>query len=125
MQTKGIAIRITEDLYNKIETQNIPRNDLVTDALNQYFTSDISNHKKTKDIPTEFYEEVYNSIYNIEVIPLKKKIQHQQEMNDLLHESIDDLKKDKHFLQTQCSDLVKALHVLKKESFWKRKNLTK
>ena len=121
MQTKGIAIRITEELYNKIETQNIPRNDLVIDALNQYFTADIHNHQETNDVPTEVYEEVYSTLYNIEVVPLKNKIQYQEEIIHVLRESIENLKKDKHFLQTQCTDLVKALHYLKKESFWKRK----
>jgi predicted RNase H-like nuclease (RuvC/YqgF family) len=101
--------------------QNLPRNDLVIDALNQYFTSDINEHHETNDMPTEVYEEVYSTLYNIEIIPLNKKLQHQEDIINLLHDSIENLKKDKQFLQTQCTDLIKTLNNQKKLSFWKRR----
>jgi hypothetical protein len=121
MQTKGIAIRITEDLYDKIEMQNISRNDLITDALTQYFSSTFDLHKDIQDIPSEVYDEVYNNLYNIEIIPMKNKIKHQEQIIALLQESINTLKKDKGFLQKQCSDLISTFNHLKKQPFWKRK----
>ena len=120
MQNKGIAIRINEDLYNKIEKQNIPRNDLVTDALIQYFSSPEGHQLEKQEIPSDVYDEVYNTLYNSEIVPLKAKIKHQEEIVLMLQQSINSLKDDKKFLQEQCSNLISTYKYLKKERFWKR-----
>ena len=120
MQTKGIAIRINEDLYNKIEKQNIPRNDLVTDALIQYFSSPEGHQLEKQEIPSDVYDEVYNTLYNNEIVPLKAKIKHQEEIVLMLQQSINSLLDDKKFLQNQCSNLISTYSYLKKERFWKR-----
>ena len=120
MQNKGIAIRINEDLYNKIEKQNIPRNDLVTDALIQYFSSPEGHQLEKQEIPSDVYDEVYNTLYNNEIVPLKAKIKHQEEIVLMLQQSINSLLDDKKFLQNQCSNLISTYSYLKKERFWKR-----
>ena len=121
MQTKGISIRITEDLYNKLEDQDKPRNDVVTNALVKYFEPNQNFESDIQEIPNELYEEIYSNIYNMEIPPLKAKIDHQIEIISILKSQIDNLERDKQFLQNQCNGLIETCSNLKKESFWKKR----
>lgn len=125
MQTKGIAVRITEDLYNKIEDQDISRNDLVTEALVKYFEPGQVFEPVITEIPEDIYDEVYSSLYNIEIAPLKTKIDHQIELISMLESQIEKLELDKQFLQDQCNGLIETCKNMKKESFWEKRRKRK
>lgn len=122
VKTKGIAIRLSSDLLQKIDQQDTSRNELVSQALTHYFNNNHSQDMQTDDISTEQYEEIYSTLYNNEVSPLKKTIQHQQETIQQLELQINDLKQDKQFLMNHCNDLATICKTQKKQRFWHRKH---
>jgi len=102
--TKGIAIRLDKELYNKIERHEMPRNNLVQEAIVQF----LDNNAKDDDlineddgISDEIYSEVYNTLYNSEMLPLKQKIQSQEKIINLLEKQLNEARGDKLFLQNQ------------------------
>ena len=57
---------------------------------------------KDKDnIPDDVYGEVYNTLYNSELLPLKQKIQSQEKIIALLKIQLNEVREDKQFLQSQ------------------------
>ncbi len=101
--TKGIAIRLDQEIYKKIEKHELPRNDLIQKAVMNFLEDDSITNKSDleENIPDEIYEEVYNTLYNAEVAPLKQKVEHQQEMITLLKEQLNESRSDKKFLQNE------------------------
>jgi len=74
MKLKGVAIRISSDLYHKMEQQETPRNELVSRALDQFFEKEQNFDETDGEIPIEIYEEIYSTLHNNEIAPLKKDI---------------------------------------------------
>ena len=100
--TKGIAIRLNKELYNKIENHKMSRNNLVNEAIVQFLDNNPKDDLKNEDsIPDEVYSEVYNTLYNSEMMPLKQKIQSQEEIIKLLEKQLSEVRSDKLFLQKQ------------------------
>lgn len=125
METKGVAIRISSDLYNKMEQQKTPRNELICLALNQFFEKEYSPEKTDEEIPIEIYEEIYSTLHNNEIAPLKKNIDHQKLTINFLKTQIEELKQDKQFLMDHCNDLITTFQKQKNRSFWERRKQRK
>lgn len=108
--TKGIAIRLNKELYNKIESHEMSRNNLVQEAVIQFLNNTKNSGLKEEEdgIPDDIYGEVYNTLYNSEMLPLKQRIQYQEETITLLKEQLNEVREDKLFLQSQ----LKALTIL-------------
>ena len=105
-ETKGIAIRLDKELCDKIENHEMSRNSLVQEAIIQFLNNTKGSGLKDEDsIPDDIYGEVYNTLYNSEMLPLKQKIQYQEEMITLLKEQLNEVRKDKIFLQSQLQAL--------------------
>jgi len=125
MKTKGVAIRISSDLYHKIEKQETPRNELVSHALTQFFEKEHSSNKIDEEIPIEIYEEIYSTLHNNEISPLKKDIDRQKYTIDSLKTQIVELKQDKQFLMDHCNDLITTFQKNQNHSFWQRRKIRK
>jgi len=105
-ETKGIAIRLDKELFNKIEKHEMSRNNLVQEAVIQFLNNTKDSYVKDEDsISDDIYGEVYNTLYNSEMLPLKQKIQYQGETIILLKEQLNEVRKDKIFLQSQLQAL--------------------
>ena len=105
-ETKGIAIRLDKELYNKIENHEMSRNNLVQEAVIQFLNNTKGSDLKDEDsISDDIYGEVYNTLYNSEMLPLKQKIQYQEEIITLLKEQLNEVREDKIFLQSQMQTL--------------------
>ena len=118
-QTKGVAIRISNDLYQRLEQEETPRNELITQALDLYFNHDENGKKTDEEIPIEIYEEIYSTLHNNEISPLKKQCDHQKEIISSLKSQIQDLQQDKQYFMNHCQDLVITFQK-QKRSFWKK-----
>jgi len=106
--TKGIAVRVHEDVLQVIEKSDLERSELIEKAVLNYFGTKSSNQNidlSTDDLSDEFYAEVYNEIYNVEMVPLKQQLRHQQEIMMLLQEKIAGLEEDKSYLKSELSKL--------------------
>ena len=104
--TKGIAIRLDKELYNKIENHEMSRNNLVQEAVIRFLNNTKGSGLKDEDsISDDIYGEVYNTLYNSEMLPLKQKIQYQEETITLLKEQLNEVREDKIFLQSQMQAL--------------------
>jgi len=101
--TKGIAIRLDKELYNKIESHEMSRNSLVQEAIVQFLDNNAKDDdlKNEDSISDEVYSEVYNTLYNSEMLPLKQKIQSQEKIINLLEKQLNEVRGDKLFLQNQ------------------------
>ena len=109
-KTKGIVIRITPKLLQKVEQDKTPRNELISKALDQYFYNNSTQIQNNEDTPIEIYEEIYSTLYNTEIPPLTIKISNLNKTISLLENQINELKKDKQFLMDHCNDLIKNNH---------------
>ncbi len=106
--TKGIAVRVHEDVLQVIEKSELERSELIEKAVLNYFGKRSENQNPdmtTDDLSDEFYAEVYNEIYNVEMVPLKQQLRHQQEIMMLLQEKIAGLEEDKSYLKSELSKL--------------------
>ena len=104
--TKGIAIRLDKELYNKIENHEMSRNNLVQEAVIRFLNNTKGSGLKDEDsISDDIYGEVYNTLYNSEMLPLKQKIQYREETITLLKEQLNEFREDKIFLQSQMQAL--------------------
>jgi len=105
-ETKGMAIRLDKELFNKIEKHEMSRNNLVQEAVIQFLNKSKDSYLKDEDsISDDIYGEVYNTLYNSEMLPLKQKIEYQGETIILLKEQLNEVRKDKIFLQNQLQKL--------------------
>ena len=105
-ETKGIAIRLDKELFNEIEKHEMSRNNLVQEAVIQFLNNPKDSDLKDEDsISDDIYGEVYNTLYNSEMLPLKQKIQYQGETITLLKEQLTEVREDKLFLQSQLQAL--------------------
>jgi hypothetical protein len=121
METKGIVIRINPKLLHKIEQDKTPRNELITHALTQYFNNKSTQKENDEEIPIEIYEEIYSNLYNIEISPLRLKINNLKKTISLLETQINELKKDKQFFMDHFNDLIKNQDNHKKLSFLRKR----
>ncbi len=106
--TKGIAVRVHEDVLQVIEKSELERSELIEKAVLNYFNNRSEKQNadlSTDDLSDEFYAEVYNEIYNVEMVPLKQQLRHQQEIMMLLQEKIAGLEEDKSYLKSELSKL--------------------
>ena len=105
-ETKGIAIKLDKEIYNKIENHEMPRNNLVQEAVIQFLNNKKGSGLKDEDsISDDIYGEVYNTLYNSEMLPLKQRIQYLEETITLLKEQLNEVRQDKLFLQSQLQAL--------------------
>jgi len=72
-KTKGIAIQLSTDLYQKIQQEHTSTNKIISEALHQYYHTKDTSRNQTQDIPIQLYEEIYSTLHNNEITPLKKK----------------------------------------------------
>lgn len=113
---KGIAIQLETQLLKKLDNQDTPRNDIINKALETFFTEEEKNQsafvqveedeQKEQQIPSEtmtedLYNEIYSTLYNTEVIPLKNQMSLQRELIETLQYEIEEYKNDKTFLKHQ------------------------
>ena len=106
--TKGIAVRVNEDVLQCIEKSDLERSELIEKAVLKYFDSQSEfqdTELTTDDLSDDYYAEVYNEIYNVEVVPLKQQMRHHQEIMMLLQERIAGLEEDKSYLKHELSKL--------------------
>lgn len=120
-EKKGIAIHIPSDLLEKIEQQNIPRNDVITEALVDYFGERPEKQQDPEEIPIEVYDEIYGTLHNLEITPLKRKLDQARKTINLLENQINDLQKDKEFLMRHCDELINTFQKQKRSLFSKTK----
>jgi hypothetical protein len=100
--TKGIAIRVSNEIFKELENQDLDRNELINEALRTYFEKNQLIESIEDDrIPDEVYIEVYNTLYNSEVAPLLKQLASQQRLTTVLSDEIKEYKEDKQFLKNQ------------------------
>ena len=107
---KGIAIQVETKLLKKIDDLEVPRNDLIHQALESFLTK---NQKKdtafvkieAKDISEQtsedLYNEIYSTLYNTEITPLKDQLRLQRELIETLQYEIEEYRNDKTFLKHQ------------------------
>ncbi|MDG6219557.1 MAG: hypothetical protein QCI00_08985 [Candidatus Thermoplasmatota archaeon] len=153
-QKKGIAIRIDKDLLDEIDNHNLPRNDLVSKAIEAYIhqtekseNSPVKNKKKpisswaevnenskklknitdktvqkhkkpAENITDDLYNEIYSTLYNIEVLPLKKQLELKDELIETLQRQNNALQQDKQFLFSHIEKL--EIHIPKKKTRFKK-----
>ncbi len=112
---KGIAVQLETHLIKKLDDQDLPRNDIINTALEMYLSKEtpkesafikIENEKKPIETTSEdLYNEIYSSLYNTEIIPLKNQLVQQRELIDTLKEELKEYRKDKSFLKQQIEHL--------------------
>lgn len=154
-QTKGIAIRIDKDLLEEIDNHKLPRNDLVTKAIEAYMhqtekaerllvkdktkqkssswaevktdskklkrITDQSVQKQKKTIETitdDLYNEIYSTLYTLEVLPLKKQLELKDELIETVQRQNNALQQDKQFLYSHIEKL--ETHIPKKKPRFKK-----
>ncbi|MBU0497939.1 MAG: ribbon-helix-helix domain-containing protein, partial [Candidatus Thermoplasmatota archaeon] len=101
-KTKGIAIRLDDELYNRIEQQNLPRSELIRTAIEHFLAqTSLQQTAQDNDIADDLYQDIYNTLYNTEVQPLKEELQYHQRIVTLLERQLKELQQDKQFLQNQ------------------------
>ncbi len=104
METKGIAVRVDKELFDKIENHSLPRNELIQRAVKKFLEED---DEIEDDIPEEVYNQVYSTLYQTEIRPLKQQIEHQNFIIQILERQIEEYKADKEFLKQQIIELCK------------------
>lgn len=102
METKGMAVRVDKELYNKIEQHQLSRNELIQKAVKQFLEEDDED-----EIPEDIYNQVYSNLYQTEIRPLKQMIDHQQTLIQILQKQVEEYKADKDFLKQQIIDMHK------------------
>ncbi len=121
-KTKGIAIRVPVSMLKQIKDHELPRNDLINQALTLFLNKEQTekSEENEKIIPDELYEEAYNAIYNTEMVPLKQQCTQQQKLIEVLQEDKKEYSADKQFLKDQ----ILRLQENKKSRFsiFKKKN---
>ena len=109
-ETKGIAIRLDKELFDQIQSHKLPRNEIIQEAILQYLKKENKGSIiSQEDISDDVYAEVYSTLYNTEIVPLKQKNQYQDELISILQSQLNELKKDKDFLQQQVQFLTRIL----------------
>ena len=125
LKTKGVAIRISTDLFKKMKQQETPQNELISEALDQYFKKDHIIDKSDEEIPIEIYEEIFSTLHNNEIAPLNRNIAHKKDIIKTLESQIKELKQDKKFFMNLCNELMVTFQKQKKQSFRERRKLRK
>ncbi|RLF40254.1 MAG: hypothetical protein DRN12_05790 [Thermoplasmata archaeon] len=115
METKGIAVRVDKELFDKIENHSMSRNELIEKAVKKFLEED------ENDIPEEVYDQVYSTLYQTEVRPLKQKIEHQKYIIQILERQIEEYRADKEFLKQQILELCRKRGFLSR--FRRRKSI--
>ena len=101
-KTKGIAIRLDDNLYNRIEQQKLPRSELIRTAIEHFLDQEFHQQQnQDDDIADDLYQDIYNTLYNAEVQPLKEELQYHNRIVTLLERQVQELQQDKQFLQDQ------------------------
>ena len=125
-KTKGIAIRVPVRILQQIENHELSRNELVNEAIVEYFNKDQSEKKEesTADlISDDVYDEAFSAIYNTEVVPLQKQLEQQEKLISVLQDDIRECREDKRFLKDQILSLQQ--NATSRFSLFKRKKKNK
>ena len=93
MTTKVLSVRLENELYTKCIHYELEPRELITKALHQYFRSKEPNKKLVNELYTSVNTTPVDSVYTKEYV-------------DLLKTTIDDLRKDKTFLESQNNALL-------------------
>lgn len=100
--SKRINVRLPDDLYKQLYKKDGTMTDIICTALRtQLEVKTDGNVQRTDDVQTDLHNEIYSSVYNVEIMPLKKEIQHKLEIIHMLE-------KDKIYLQSQNNALLMA-----------------
>jgi hypothetical protein len=109
-ETKGIAIRLDKEIFNQIQNHKLPRNEIIQEAIVQYLKKEgKSPINLQEDVSDDVYAEVYNILYNTEVVPLKEKNRYQEELIFILQSQLNEIKEDKDFLKQQVQFLTRVV----------------
>lgn len=91
--SKILSVRLENELYTKCIHHDLDKRTLVTKALQQYFRSKEPNKKLIDEVYTPVNDTPVDSVYT-------------QKYIDLLQTTIQDLRKDKTFLESQNNALL-------------------
>lgn len=98
--SKRINVRLPDDLYKQLYKKDGTMTDIICTALRtQLEVKTDRNIQRTDDVQMDLHNEIYSSVYNVEIMPLKKEIQHKLEIIHMLE-------KDKIYLQSQNNALL-------------------
>jgi hypothetical protein len=100
--SKRINVRLPDDLYSELHNKNGSMTDIICTALRTQFNNqnmiDVQCTDED-DSKLNMQNELYSNMYNMEVLPLKKEIEHKIEIIKILE-------KDKEYLQGQNNALL-------------------
>ena len=122
MTYKPITVKFDDKLYKKISKHPLSNSDLIRKGCIMFLTSqendkdfeqvipgntkgNTSNTQESEDIPDHVFSQMYNELYNVEVLPLKADVKHLTQMLNML-------KDDKKYLQEQNNALILGKHPL-------------
>lgn len=69
--SKVLSVRVKEELYTKMSTNELSKTELVSKALNNFLEP--VYYEKNEENKESVYNEAYSNLYNLEVVPLKKE----------------------------------------------------
>ena len=122
MVYKSITVKFDEKLYKKISKHPLSNSDLIRKGCMMFLQSqepdqdlkqvipgntkgNTSNALGVEDIPDHVFSQMYNELYNVEVLPLKTEVKYLTRMLNILQD-------DKKFLQEQNNALILGKHPL-------------
>jgi len=118
MAYKPITAKFDETLYKKINKHPLSNSELIRKSC-MMFLQNVEQNKDSskvipgntnktlgeKDIPDYVYSQMYNELYNVEVLPLKTEVKHLNQILNIIQD-------DKKYLQEQNNALILGKHPL-------------
>ncbi len=122
MTYKPITVKFDEKLYKKISKHPLSNSDLIRKGCMMFLQSqetnqdlkrvipgntkgNTSNTLRVEEIPDHVFSQMYNELYNVEVLPLKTEVKHLKQIQNILQA-------DKKYLQEQNNALILGKHPL-------------
>ena len=125
MSYKPITVKFDETLYKKINKHPLTNSELIRKSCMMFLqsaetnrgidevipgntkgnTGNTGNAPEEKDIPDHVFSQMYNELYNVEVLPLKTEVKHLNQILNILQD-------DKKYLQEQNNALILGKHPL-------------
>ena len=101
-KSKLMSVRFEENLYDKIEEHALPNSKLIRTAVLHFLNGSLpTKNECEEDISDDIYGNVYTTLYNMEILPLKQNIKHYEDTINMLEKTVINLENDKNFLQQQ------------------------